>query len=58
MCSAPDVPPPPARRQTQKDPERKEFSDGDPRNRRRGYASLISRAPSLQPATTTASLGG
>ena len=58
MC-APKVEAPeaPAQRQTKKQPEFKTRTD-DPNNRRRGYAALVSRAPSLQPATTTASLGG
>ncbi len=61
MCmpkiKAPEPAPPPATRQTMKQPEIK-ARDDDPNRRRRGYAALMARSPSLQPAMTTASLGG
>lgn len=61
MCMAPKVPPPPpppAQRQAMKAPENKSLG-GDPMQRRRGYAALISRAtPSLNTPMTTSTLGG
>lgn len=60
MCFAPDIPdppPPPAQRQTMKQPEKK-TDFGDTMQRRRGYAALMARTPSLQPPVTTATLGG
>lgn len=55
MCAPKiEAPEPPAQRQTRKQPEIKARTD-DPNQRRRGFASLISRTASLQPANTTAS---
>lgn len=60
MCMSPKVPappPPPAQRQSTKAPEIKSRAGDQFGQRRRGYAALMSvKAPSLQPAMTTASL--
>jgi hypothetical protein len=59
MPKAPDIPPPPAQRQTMKSPEFKSAGIDDPMRRRRGFAALMSRAsPSLNAPTTTSTLGG
>lgn len=62
MCvSAPDVPPPPAKREAPKTPELPTLSSNkDPnQRRRRGYAALMAGSrSSLQPPATTSTLGG
>lgn len=58
MCAPKiEAPETPAQRQTMKQPEYKARTD-DPNKRKRGYAALLARSPSLQPASTTANLGG
>lgn len=59
MPKAPKPPAPPAQRQTMKDPMAGEPMGNDMQRRIRGFSSLVSRAqPSLQPPSTTSTLGG
>jgi hypothetical protein len=59
MPKAPKPPAAPAQRQAMKAPESIAATGNDGQRRIRGFASLMTRAqPSLQPPTTTSTLGG